>query len=79
MKREYRCDTGELFFSRANRPIIFISANGTRTYLWIGNDENERASNFCFATLSGRATLRLLANSILAATKPKKKKRRAKP
>ena len=77
MKREYKCDPGEPYFSRANRPIISVIGGGKDTYLWIGNDEDD--SNFCFGTLSGQKTLRLLANSILAATKPKKKKRRAKP
>ena len=77
MKREYKCNTGELFFSRANKPVIFVTGSGMDTYLWIGNDEDE--SKFCFATLSGRVTLRKFANSILAAIKPKKKKRRTKP
>ena len=77
MKREYKCDPGEPYFSRANRPIISVIGGGKDTYLWIGNDEDD--SKFCFATLSGRVTLRKFANSILAAIEPKKKKRRAKP
>ena len=78
MKRQYKCDTREPNLTCfANKPIISVIGGGKDTYLWIGNDEDE--SKFCFATLSGRATLRTLANSILAAIKPRKKKRRTKP
>ena len=77
MKRTYKCNPGEPYFSGANRPIIHVASSGKDTYLWIGNDED--ASKFCFGTLSGRVTLRKFANSILAAIKPKKKKRRTKP
>ena len=77
MKREYRCDTGETIISWASKPVIKVIGGGVDAYLWIGNDV--RDIEFCFGTLSGQKTLRLLANSILAATKPKKKKRRAKP
>ena len=77
MKREYKCDTGETIFSWANKPVIKVIGSAPWAYLWIGNDEDD--SKFCFATLSGRVTLRKFANSILAAIEPKKKKRRAKP
>ena len=69
MKREYKCNTGELFFSRANKPVIFVTGSGMDTYLWIGNDERER--EFCFCTLSTTDALQL-AVSILAAINPKK-------
>lgn len=75
MKREYKCDPGEYFYSGADKPIIFVTGSGRNAYLWIGNDE--RDSKFCFGTLSAPKALQL-AESILAAIKPKKK-RRSKP
>ena len=46
----------------ASNPIISINANGTRTYLWIGN--NAKDDGYCFATLSGVKTLEKLACEI---------------
>ncbi len=51
----------------ANKPSIFITGTGRNTYLWIGNNSDD--SGWCFATMSGRKTLRKLARKILTVTK----------
>lgn len=56
---------GEKLNINPNKPIIRITGTGARTYLWIGNDdENDKA---CFATLSGVKTLEKLSCDLLNA------------
>lgn len=54
---------GEPLDRRPNNPAVFVVGSGRNMYLWIGNDADE--DKFCFATLSGVASLRQLAEEIL--------------
>ena len=49
-------------------PEISLVRGGKRAYLWVGNDlriGGKIVDGHCFATLSGVAALRALANAIL--------------
>ena len=64
-KKEFKMMEGEKLSRNPNKPIIGITGTGVRTYLWVGNDdENDKA---CFATLSGAKTLEKFACNILNA------------
>jgi hypothetical protein len=87
MSKKFYLKKGEHLNRDSNKRVIRITETSKGTYLWIGNDdENDK---FCFATLSGKATLLKLANQIIESVegwksipetkKPgKKNKRRAK-
>lgn len=65
MKKDYRLQEGEKLNRNPHCPIIGITGNGKLTYLWIGN--NAPTDKFCFATMSGKRRLELLAKNILKA------------
>jgi hypothetical protein len=48
-----------------NEPVLSLIVDGPRSYLWIGNDAD--GDKWCFATVSGAATLRRIAHAILRA------------
>ncbi len=62
MKSPYKCREGECLNRNPNNPVIEVTGNGPRTFLWIGNAA--KGDCFCFATLSGRQTLLRLAREI---------------
>lgn len=65
MKRQIKLSEGEKLGRSPNCPVAAVVGSGPDAYLWVGNDApNDLA---CFATLSGRANLRRLANGILKA------------
>ena len=50
--------------ARPSLPVLSLLHDGARSYLWIGNDV--QGDMYCYATVSGPATLRKLAKAILA-------------
>jgi hypothetical protein len=65
MIKQFKLVKGDSQERQPNEPVLHITGTGKNTYLWVGNDAKE--DGFCFATLSGKATLEKLANSILEA------------
>lgn len=63
---QFECDPGAPLLG-AKSPVVEVIDVGTDTYLWIGN--NAAKNQWCYATLTDRATLRRLAKAIMKATK----------
>ena len=59
---------GEHLNRSPNQPSLFIIPDGSRTYLWIGNDAKDDMA--CFGTISGAAQLRRIAHDIIKALGP---------
>ena len=68
VKSTHKLTEGEHFTRPVNHPILYINGSGTQIHLWIGN--NASGDKMCYATLSGRAHLRSVAESILEALRP---------
>lgn len=70
---KFKLQLGERF-SGAKEPVISFIPNGSKTYLWVGDDSPEGGSG-CFGTLSGTERLRSFASKLLGCIGPKSKRK----
>lgn len=65
-------------FNWARNPTIRITADGKKSYIWVGNDEGP-IDSLCYCTLSGPKALEKFAKELLKALKEKQWKKKPTP